>query len=190
MNKAFTLIEVNLAMLIMATGVLVMCGLYSLGFRENRQSVEDVASASFADTYLGPLMQGLTATNLPWSDWIQLGDTPSQGNARRIAQGVWPSDGWLAYVQKDSKDSENGSYRIKGNPRSTADGIWNRVRSKIPSPYKGEMPSISSDYQYALVLTRQGSVIQLAFRASRRKEALMSQPIFVSEVRFQGDPNR
>ena len=52
------------------------------------------------------------------------------------------------------------------------------------------MPSISSDYQYALVLTRQGSVIQLAFRASRRKEALMSQPIFVSEVRFQGDPNR
>ncbi|MCR5751619.1 MAG: hypothetical protein K6G91_06640 [Kiritimatiellae bacterium] len=187
MKKAFTLIEVNLAMLIMATGVLVMCGLYSLGFRENRQSVEDVAAASFADTYLGPLVQGLSATNLPWSSWIQLGDTPSSGNARSVAQGVWPSDGWLAYVQRQGND---GNYRIKGSPRSTADGVWGRVKSKIPSPYQGAMPSISGDYHYALVMTRRGTVIQLAFRASRRKEALMSQPLFVSEVRFQGDPNR
>lgn len=187
MKKAFTLIEVNLAMLIMAGGVLVMCGLYSLGFRENRQSVEDVAAASFADTYLGPLVQGLSATNLPWSAWVQLGDAPSKAKMREIAQGVWPSDGWLAYVQQQGN---TGRFRIKGNPRSTADGVAGKVMAKIPSPYKGSLPPISSDYQYALVVTRRGAVIQLAFRASRRKEALMSQPLFVSEVHFQGDPDR
>lgn len=189
MKKGFTLIEVNLAMLIMATGIIVMCALYSLGFRESRQSVEDVAAVSFADTYLGPLMQGLSATNLAWSTWIQIGDTPSQGEMSTFAQGVWPRDGWMAYVQRDSSSSSL-SYRIKGSPRSTADQVWDDVMSKVPSDYKGSKPSLSSDYEYALVATRRGTVIQLAFRASRRKAALMSQPLFVSEVRFQGDPEK
>ena len=38
MKKAFTLIEVNLAMLIMAGGILSIVGLYAFGFRENRHS--------------------------------------------------------------------------------------------------------------------------------------------------------
>lgn len=188
MKRGFTLIEVNLAMLIMATGVLVMCGLYSLGFRESRQSVEDVAAVSFADTYLGPLVQGLSATNLEWSSWIQIGDKPAKSETKKIGvTGMWPKDGWMAYVQQNGNSS---NYRIKGTPHSTADGVWNDIAAKIPSPYKGSKPSISGDYEYALVATRRGAVIQLAFRASRRKETLMSQPLFVSEVRFQGDPEK
>ena len=45
LQRAFTLIEVNLAIFIMAGGVLAMISLYSFGFRESRQSREDVASA-------------------------------------------------------------------------------------------------------------------------------------------------
>ena len=55
-KKAFTLIEVNLAIFIMAGGVLAMISLYSLGFRESRQSREDVASAALADSVLKPLI--------------------------------------------------------------------------------------------------------------------------------------
>ena len=160
MKKGFTLIEVNLAILIMATGVLVMCGLYALGFRESRQSTEDVVAVSFAETYLGPLIQGLSATNMAWSSWLH-------------------------YVQVDGN-----SFRVTGSPRSTADGVWSDIMAKVPSPYKGSKPSLSSDYEYALVATRQGAVIQLAFRAARRKNTIMSQPLFVSEVRFQGDPDK
>ena len=36
MRQAFTLMEVNLAIFIMAAGVLGMVSLYSLGFRESR----------------------------------------------------------------------------------------------------------------------------------------------------------
>ena len=48
-RRGFTLIEVNLAVFLMATGVLAICALYSLGFRENRQSVEDVVGAAWAE---------------------------------------------------------------------------------------------------------------------------------------------
>ena len=48
-KKAFTLIEVNIAMFVMAGGILSVIGLYSLGYRESRQSREDVASAAYAD---------------------------------------------------------------------------------------------------------------------------------------------
>ena len=186
-RPGFTLLEVNLAIFIMATGVLVMCGLYSLGFRENRQSVEDVASAAFADAYLGPLVQGLSATNMPWSAWIQIGDSPSNSDTTRVADGVWPSDGWMSYVQQVGTTA---NFRIKGTPRATADGVFQKILSKVPSPYKGSNPGLPSDYQYGFVATRCGATVQLAFRASRRKEALMSQPLFVSEVHFQGDPER
>jgi hypothetical protein len=189
MRKGFTLVEVNLAIFIMAVGVLSMCGLYSLGYRENRQSVEDVASASYADAYLAPLIQGLSATNITWSEWCQIGEPPADKDMREkgIADGLSPNEGWLAYVQQIG----NGfNFRIKGTPRSTADQAFSAVISKVPSMYRGINPGLPSEYQYALVVTRRGAVIQLAFRAARRKESLMSQPTFVSEVHFQGDPNR
>ena len=50
MKKAFTLIEVNLAMLIMAGGILSIVGLYAFAFRENRQSREDVIATAMADS--------------------------------------------------------------------------------------------------------------------------------------------
>ena len=187
MRRGFTLLEVNLAIFIMATGTLAMCALYALGFRESNQSVEDVAAAAFADAYLGPLVQGLSATNMMWDAWCDIGDAPAKSETKEFADGVWPNDGWMAYVQQPT-DTENNpfGYRIKGNPKATADGVFNQVRGKCPSPYQGNNPGIPGEYQYGLVVTRRGSTVQLAFRIARRKEALMSQPVFVSEVRFQG----
>ena len=185
MRRGFTLLEVNLAIFIMATGTLAMCALYALGFRESSQSVEDVAAAAFADAYLGPLVQGLSATNMTWDAWLQIGETPAKSNTKRIADAVWPKDGWMAYVEKPKKENSL-SYRIKGNPKATADGVFGNVIGKCPSPYKGNNPGIPSEYQYGLIVTRRGPTVQLAFRIARRKETLMSQPLFVSEVRFQG----
>lgn len=59
MRKAFTLMEVNLAILVMAGGILSVVGLYSLGFRENRQSAEDVAVAAYADAVISPLVRAI-----------------------------------------------------------------------------------------------------------------------------------
>ena len=48
-RRGFTLIEVNLAMFVMAVGTLGLVSLYSLGYRENQQSNEDVQAAAVAD---------------------------------------------------------------------------------------------------------------------------------------------
>ena len=187
-SNGFTLVEVCLAIAVMAVGVLSMCGLYTLGYRENRQSVEDVASIAYADAYLAPLVQGLSATNMTWSKWCEIGKNASSDmRSRGVADGLLPADGWMAYVQ----EIDNGAdYRIKGDPRSTANAAFEKAIAQVESPYKGSRASIPGDYQYGLVVTRRGAVIQLAFRAARRKESLMTQPVVVAEVHFQGDPEK
>ena len=189
-SDGFTLVEVCLAISVMAVGVLSMCGLYTLGYRENRQSVEDVASVAYADAYLAPLVQGLSSPEMTWTKWCEIGKNNVSADVREsgVADGLLPAGGWMAYVQ----EVDNGAdYRVRGNPRSTADkNAFDEVMKQIEAPYKGSRASIPGDYQYGLVVTRRGAVIQLAFRAARRKESLMTQPVTVAEVHFQGDPEK
>ena len=186
----FTLVEVNLAIFVMAVGVLSMCALYAFGYRENRQSEEDVFATAYADSYLAPLVAGLSSPLLDWNAWQQIGNEVSSAAQESGIDACWPANGWRDYVDTRTEGDET-RYRVKSNPKSIADGdVWNKIMSRVPSPYKGGRPSIDSQYQYALVATRRGPVIQLAFRCSRRAESLMSQPLIVSEVHFQGDPDK
>ena len=60
-RAAFTLMEVNLAILIMAMGVLTMTSLYPLGFRESEAAHDDVRTAVVADEVLGKLSAALSS---------------------------------------------------------------------------------------------------------------------------------
>ena len=100
LRKAFTLMEVNLAILIMAGGVLSVVSLFALGYRENRQSREDVAAAAYADAVLSPLIMACSATNLKWSVYRQEWSLP--GTA-----------GWGDYLDRSTG-------LVKGNPQGQA----------------------------------------------------------------------
>ena len=183
-RSAFTLMEVNLAIFIMAVGVLGMVSLYSLGFRESRQSEEDVASAGIADAFFAPLVAGLSATNMTWSGWCNAVPDVSSDSCNGLA----PQNGWASYVTRMDADN-NGSYetfRVNAGWQGLANGVFSKIVGQVPSEYRGSLPSVVSDYCYGLVATRKGSTISLAFRASRRREALMSQPVYYTEVHFQG----
>lgn len=176
--------EVNLAIMVMATGVLGMCCLYTFGFRESRQSVEDVAGVSFATSYLAPLVQGLSAPNMKWTDWCRIG-TPiadDQYNADALA----PEGGWSAYVEFEDAGR---SYRVSKEVNTLADNAFKAVTDAVPAPFKGSKPSIDKRFCYALVVTRKGARIDLAFRSARRPELLMAQPVTVVSVHFQGRVN-
>lgn len=187
-NLGFTLLEVNLAIFVMSVSVLTVCGLYSMGFRENRQSVEDVAGVGLADAFLAPLAQGLSKTNLAWSAWTAIGDAPSRGEmeSHDVADGLWPKDGWAAYVQDNSSTAEI-RYKVVSGCNGVADQVFGNIKSK--TGVSASKPS-AGDYSYALVASRRGSVIQLSFRSAKRRQMLMAAPIYVSEVRFQGDPEK
>jgi hypothetical protein len=161
----------------MAGGLLSIVGLYSYGFRENRQSREDVASAAYADAVFSPLVMALSATNLKWSVFATLESQPA-------------GDGWAAYV--------DSAGLVKGDPDSLAESAFNATIGRMKRAAIGSLDVPSAYPKTAsggltgglLVMHEQGqSTVRLAFRAARNKNELMAAPMYYTEVRFQGLPN-
>lgn len=191
----FTLMEVNLAVFIMAVGVLAMVGLYPLGFRESQQSEDDVASAILADAVLNPLVQALSSPYMKWSDWNSI----CGGQGESV-----PNNGWRAFCDDKFRPtgSLNGSEVInkiraaynsakssssKGDTQSGNSFKENGQFPNLPSSGSSE----ANGLHYALVATQTGiGTIQLSFRATRRKSQLFSQPFYFTEVHFQGSKYR
>jgi hypothetical protein len=204
-KKAFTLIEVNLAIFIMAGGVLAMISLYSLGFRESRQSREDVSSAAMADLILNPLVIALSSRDLTWSQWKSLplkkvnsGASAGDGSGANIC--VLPSSGgekhgWLAYF--DTRGSGDGkTYFVPSDPQSIANGVYSDLISADKTGWNlPTSPDLPQGMTYALVASKESEnspIVTLAVRCVRKnlRNTLMSQPVFSTEVHFQGDPDR
>lgn len=181
MRKAFTLIEVNLAMMIMAGGILSIVGLYAFGFRENRQSREDVTAAAYADAVVSPLVMAISATNLKWSVFKDMGNFPND-------------KGWGAYF--------NGQGKVVTDPESQAESVFNQVVSKMSSAAKGtfDAPKFPSSAKpsrpkmscgLVVMHEKDSAVVSIGFRAveSDRPGTLLSMPLFYTEARFQGLAN-
>ena len=176
MKKAFTLIEVNLAMLIMAGGILSIVGLYSFGFRENSQSREDVASAALADAVVSPLVMAISATNLKWSVFR--------------SEFKYPGDeGWGYYL--------NDSGQVVNDPEGTAESVFSQTMGKMSGAAKGALdvatafPSTAkagSGLKCGLVVLheRDSAVVKIGFRATKTAGQLLAMPLYYTEVRFQG----
>ena len=179
MKKAFTLIEVNLAMLIMAGGILSMVGLYAFAFRESRQSREDVAATAIADSVMSPLVCALSATNVTWSSFRQLRNYPS-------------NNGWGDYL-----DRSKGV--VTQDPQSKARGVFSSVTGalRFEGGYDGptEFPSTAlngTGMSCGLVVQHEqdSAVVRISCRATKLPGALLSMPMFYTEVRFQGLPDK
>lgn len=176
--------EVNLAILIMAGGILAMVSLYSLGYRENRQSREDVASAAIADAVMSPLVMACSATNLKWSAFSKLPSYPSD-------------DGWADYFNSSTGLVDKDPQEIAKND------VFSKVMSYLSSKdaVEGEL-DVKTDFPSSafsgnnmkcglVVMHNENSpVIRIAFRATHQPGMLLSMPMYYTEVRFQGDPNK
>lgn len=170
MKRAFTLIEVNLAIMVMAVGVLGIISLYSFGYREERQSREDVASASYADAVMGPLVTALTATNVKWSAFRKIPNFP--GN-----------DGWGHYVQN------RNTGKIVDSPENLAQQAYNGTLSKLNfSGADWSRVSGNQPLKAALVVMHDedSAVVRISFRATEKANLLFAAPLYYTEARFQG----
>ena len=180
MRKAFTLIEVNLAMLIMAVGILTVCGLYAFGYRENRQSREDVAATALADVVVSQLMAAITATNLSWTTFNSLENYPSD-------------DGWGDYF--------NSEGIVTQDPQNKAESVFGSVMSKLSKDLPGTFDTSTKNLKAAttaagmscglVVSHEKGSpIVSVAFRATKQPGTLLAMPLYYCEGRFQGDPTK
>jgi type II secretory pathway pseudopilin PulG len=170
MKRAFTLIEVNLAIMVMAVGILGIISLYALAYREERQSREDVASAAYADAVMGPLVTALTATNVTWS------------NFKKIQK--YPSDGWLSYIA----DKEIG--RVEKDPDTRARAVYSSAIGSLSAGFNASWPVTSKEQvgnlKAALVIIRDGAIVRISFRAVDKENFLFAAPLYYTEARFQG----
>ncbi|MBQ2058558.1 MAG: hypothetical protein II488_02175 [Firmicutes bacterium] len=173
MKRAFTLIEVNLAIMVMAVGILGIISLYAFGYREERQSREDVASAAYADAVMGPLVTALTATNVKWSAFKQIPDSPG-------------AEGWGHYLQNRTTG------RVVSNPESLAQSAYSRTIGALSlGGFPSSWPvtrSKAGDLKAALVIIHDedSAVVRIAFRAVDKENLLFSAPLYYTEARFQG----
>ena len=172
LKRAFTLMEVNLAMFVMAVGTLGLVSLYTLGYRENRQSTEDVAATAYAEGILNALTSALSSSEATWSQWNSL--------------GTYPANGWLDYF-----DEETGEMK-SSNPNGMAQTAFGAVMGKFSGSDVSTAAFDVGELKAALVIVHEPNArtCAIAFRAGKRAGDLMSQPMFYTEVHFQGDPNR
>ncbi|MBR2981614.1 MAG: hypothetical protein IKC80_00130 [Kiritimatiellae bacterium] len=181
MKKAFTLIEVNLAMLIMAGGILSIVGLYAFGFRENRQSREDVAATALADSVMSPLVMALSATNVKWSTFRQLENYPDRGWA-----DYFDSSG---IVSKDPQEKAQTVFAsVMGDIRYFPDGAYDGDTSFPSAALNGTGMSCG----LVVLHDEDSAIVRIAFRAVKTEMPgqLLGMPLFFTEVRFQGLPDK
>ena len=190
-RAAFTLMEVNLAIFIMAVGVLAMTSLYPLGFRESEQSRDDVYAAVIADEVLGKLTAALSSRNITWDEWH---------NGIEEAVNKTPK-GWFSYFK--SYNGKGGTdYKVidKRASNELAQNVFDALQKVSGVNLKLQKAfNADSKYVYGLVaqwgkrvLTDNGvkndwSRVSISFRMARRSEALKAAPIYYTEVHFQGD---
>ena len=74
-KAGFSLMEVNMAVFVMAVGILGLVALFPLGLRESYQGKADLQQSMFADYALNQLVAGLSQTNITWTEWLQLDNT-------------------------------------------------------------------------------------------------------------------
>ena len=197
----FTLMEVNLAVFIMAVAVLGMVALYPLGFRESQQSRDDVVEAVLAEGILNPIVATLSSTNLTWSAWQDfLGPLSTGGN-------LLPANGWKDYCGNERSLTPLGRTAIRG--------VTERVLGKLPGgtfssasaarqmlgrcndlglscalvASYGEVSSFGNGSGQNAGLYFDPTRIVLTLRLARRSAQLFGQPAFYTEVHFQGNPN-
>ncbi|MGN0847621.1 MAG: hypothetical protein ACI4RA_09590 [Kiritimatiellia bacterium] len=180
----FTLMEVNLAIFIMATGVLAMVSLYPLGYRENQQSRDDVWAASEADRIFNQLHAALSERSIKWNDWL------SAVRSLKNSAGNWElyCDANNGYVPKNKS-------QINSLARAALSGVAGIARQR-PSDL-----NLDSKRAYAVVvqpgrITHNGQTVEdysrvaISMRIARNAGALFAQPVYFTEIHFQGDQER
>ena len=171
----FTLIEVNLAIFVMAVGVLSLVSLYSFGYRENQQTAEDLQAPADSEYCLNAMVAALSSTNMSWTAWRGLGMQPANG------WGEYAGDGTGSGT---SNNDGTGAVRPNTNPSALAEGVFNRVMSAA-----GFSASFNvGDLCVGIVLTPSSNyrTYSVAVRCGRRAATLVNQPLYYSEVYYQG----
>jgi hypothetical protein len=179
-NAGFSLMEVNMAVFVMAIGILGMVALFPLGLREGVQARADLKQAMFADHALNQIVAVLSQTNMTWTVWKKLDGFSGNGNALQ---------GELSGISSLMPSQLSGG---SVNLGSTIPGVWTVGVGAIPlaNGHFHITCGTPKDTPSARIL---GITVRSAdtddTRTSNEREGWDARHVpFYAEVLFNGDP--
>ena len=176
-RSGFSLMEVNMAIFVMAVGVLSMVALFPLGIRESVQSQADLKQTMFADYLLNAIVSAASNPDLPW-----------------LAQ-------WRSWALNNSLEGEEADYQVQN--LNTLPNFVETIVNHAETEYNRDQPSrlqLRRNETYAVycvpvsghsslimgILVRSLSMDTSEMDAEEMRRRLEAQPVYYAEVRFQG----
>ena len=161
-REAFSLIEVNMAVFVMAVGILSMVVLYPLGLRESTQGQADLKQSMLADFVLNQAVAIASQTNITWSAWKQIPVANSSGSNYE----GWPASIFPKYGEVEEPNIWKGGSgsRWRVTCARGGEGMSDKIMGIMVQ--STDLDFLKNSYQYS------------------------NNPIYYAEVMFQGDPNK
>ena len=179
-RSGFSLIEVNMAVFVLAIGVLSMAVLYPLGLRESIQSQADLKQSMFADYMLNVAVSAACSTNVNWSEWSSWAGTYNMvgsdaGTELNIGDSIPP---FVLNAVKNALSQYNGS-QLSGfqHTRNQTFAMY-CVMAQGPSDRVMGIQFRSLDVDTSKMTTRE------------KIKRLEAQPTYYAEARFMGHPDK
>jgi hypothetical protein len=160
-QSGFSLMEVNMAVFVMAIGVLSMVVLYPLGLRESTQGQADLKQSIFADFLLNQAVAAASLTNFPWSQWKNV-PNPSENSAVSLKDSLPDFMRSRMHMPEMTPPlREDKKYVISC---SLVPGFSDKLMGVMVQ--STDLENVTDYNQYS------------------------NNPVFYAEVLFQGDPNK
>ena len=161
-KTGFSLIEVNMAIFIVAVGIMSMVVLYPLGLRESSQGAADLKQSMFADYVLNQVVALASQTNITWSQWQEIPKIDNYPNVKTGPDQSLPS--WI-----------KNNINVPGDWQDMA-GLYRVTCCLVP----GASDKIMG------VMVQSSDLVKMVSQYSQ----FSNNPTYYAEVMFQGDPTR
>lgn len=182
----FSLIEVNMAVFVMAFGVIALAALYPLGLRESVQSSDDLNESMFADMLLNAAVSAAGSTNVLWTDWqrvrtpVEIRDLTSSSEARMRTSSTVPT---LIKTAVTTALNEHNNNRGSDSPRMELGQNCEMYVFRV-SRYGAEQRDNGSPLMGFIVTSLMQDLSQ--YSTYRRNLMLSKQQLYYAEALFHG----
>jgi Tfp pilus assembly protein PilV len=181
-RSGFSLIEVNMAVFVLAIGVLSMAVLYPLGLRESIQSQADLKQSMFADYILNVAVSAACSTNLNWTEWSSWAGTYNMvGSDAGQVRELNISDSVPKFVLTAVNAAVN---QYNGSQLSGFQHTINQTFAIYCVMAQGPSARVMG------IMVRSLDVDTSKMSTREKVKRLESQPSYYAEARFMGFPDK
>jgi len=173
-RSGFSLMEVNMAVFVMAVGILSLVALFPLGLRESVQGKQDLQQSMFADYALNQLVGALSQTNITWREWAAM-DRTAYPLSARVGDKTWGKTPLPAAL--------SGKLDLSGN--------WTVSGKQMQNQHYRVFFALSTEASDVSLRSMSSRIMGIGVRSTDTDlsdyESYSNNVLYYAEVTFQGE---